>query len=657
VNDPPEITTDDVLIATEDEFYEVDYDAADIDTIQANLTWGFNSDAPWLKFNKTNGVLNGTPGNDDVGQFDVDISISDGEFVIHSPFKLNVTPVNDPPKIITQDIDFILVGEDYSVTYEATDVDNVPKELEWEFNSNAGPWLIRSEAVGWLHGTPKEADVGVYWVNVTVSDPDAAIDFHNFTLTVEMPPIINLNPQIKGENVLEIEAGKEYKATFTATDDRTAVVNLTWVLDSNASWLSFDAETGNLTGSPTVADIGVYNVTLNVSDGEGGFAERKFQITVTEPPVPENREPKLTEGTISPKSGDTETEFTFTVNYEDEDGDPPKSISVVIDGEAFEMELKDGDADDGTYEVKLKLEQGEHDYYFTAYDGKADALPGDDTPTAEANAESTPEIKKSEPTEKGGIGDWLWLIILLIIIIVVIILVAVLMRRKRSGAPPKEREPARDRRPPEEEEEDWDREDDRDREREPEPEEEDEEERAPAKDEEELEDWAVVDEDEETAVEAEEEPEDIEMEEAAAAPPKKGKMPGVVRHGKPRKTKWPAKGKMPKKGKKPKGESELEPGEDEFEVADEEIDEDLSVAEAAPGIPLLTKLDESATCNICLGAIKTGLSVVQCTCSKKYHEACAGRVGVCPTCDTDLTNPKVMEDDEITDDDLESLDD
>ena len=652
VNDPPEILTEDVTTATEDELYEVDYNAADIDTIQANLTWGFSSDAPWLKFNKTNGILNGTPSNDDVGRYSVNVSVSDGQLSDKHSFQIEVLPVNDPPKIITEDVELIIVGDEYSVTYEATDIDNLPKELIWTFDSNAGDWLIRSAQVAWLHGTPKEEDVGIYWINVTVRDIADGFDSHNFILTVEMPPIINLNPEIQGENLLEIEAGKKYHTTYTATDDRTSVVNLTWNLITNATWLSFDSETGNLTGTPTIAELGIYNVTLNVSDGEGGFTERNFQILVKKPIIPPNKEPKLTEGKMSPSSGDTDTTFTFTVHYTDEDGDAPKSIAVVIDGEAHEMVLKDGNASDGTYEYKTKLDKGKHDYYFTAYDGKADAVPGDDTPTAEANAKSTPEINKSEPAGKGGIGDWLWLIIILIIIIVVIILVAVLMRRKR-GAPSKEREPARDRRPLEDEEEDWyrEREEDEDRKREPEPEEE-EEEKAPAK-EDELEDWAVVDEDEEAA---EEKPDDLEMEEEAA-PPAKGKMPGVVRHGKPRKTKWPAKGKMPKKGKTPKAEAELEPEEDEFQVADEDMDEDLAVAEAAPAVPLLTKLNESATCNICLGAIKTGLSVVQCTCSKKYHEACAGRVGVCPTCDTDLTNPKVMEDDEITDDDLESLDD
>jgi hypothetical protein len=655
VNDPPMIITEDVTTAIEDLFYEVVYKADDIDTAQENLTWNYESDADWLNFNKTTAILNGTPGNDDVGQYTVNIIVSDGDLADNNPFTLNVTPVNDPPWITTDDVDKAIVDEEYSVYYEADDIDNKLEDFEWSFNSNTGDWLIWSGKIDWLHGTPLEADVGEYWINMSVKDPEGAFDSHNFTLTVEMPPIINLNPEIQGDNVLEIEAGKDYLATYTATDDRTALVNLTWVLDTNASWLTFDSETGNLSGTPTINDAGIYSVTLNVTDGEGGFAVRNFNIKVTkppEPPKPENKEPKLTEGSMSPESGDTDTEFTFEVHYSDEDGDPPKSIAVVIDGEEHKMTLKDGNASNGTYEVKLKLDEGDHDYYFKAYDGKADAVPADDTPTSTATAESTPNISEVEPTSKGGdIGDWLWLIILLIIIIIVIILVAVLMRRKRKGAPAEEYETEdEERRPPEEEDKE-----------------------SEAKDKGELEDWEVEDAEaeEDTDIETEPEVEEEEVDDAldfdmeaeagivgkgAAAPPAKGKAPGIVRRGKDKKRKWPEKGKAPK-GKKPKAEPEpeLEPEEEELE-ADEEMAEELAIAEATPNMPLLTKLDVSTTCNICLGAIKTGLAVVQCTCGKKYHEACASRVGACPTCDTDLTNPQAVEEEEITEDDLESID-
>ena len=46
---------------------------------------------------------------------------------------------------------------------------------------------------GWLNGTPLDADIGWYWVNVTVEDGSYNKDSHNFTLwvyPVNDPPII-----------------------------------------------------------------------------------------------------------------------------------------------------------------------------------------------------------------------------------------------------------------------------------------------------------------------------------------------------------------------------------------------------------------------------------------------------------------------------------
>jgi Cdc6-like AAA superfamily ATPase len=52
--------------------------------------------------------------------------------------------------------------------------------------------------------------------------------------------------------------------------------------------------------------------------------------------------------------------------------------------------------------------------------------------------------------------------------------------------------------------------------------------------------------------------------------------------------------------------------------------------------PKLVVLDESKTCNVCLGTIKTGLNVVVCRCGKYYHDSCADRVKFCPICDADF---------------------
>ena len=119
---------------------------------------------------------------------------------------------------------------------------------------------------------------------------------------------------------------------YNATDDRTPEPELKWSLRTNATWLSFHPGTTALSGKPTAADVGSYWVAITVDDGEGGMAGRNFTLTVYKPgegpgPGPsENNKPVLSNGKMTPTSGDTDTTFTFSIEYEDEDGDIPESI-------------------------------------------------------------------------------------------------------------------------------------------------------------------------------------------------------------------------------------------------------------------------------------------------------------------------------------------
>jgi chromosomal replication initiation ATPase DnaA len=124
-------------------------------------------------------------------------------------------------------------------------------------------------------------------------------------------------------------------------------------------------------------------------------------------------------------------------------------------------------------------------------------------------------------------------------------------------------------------------------------------------------------------------------------------------------------------------EIEFEEGEEEDETeevsSDAESEEmDIDLAEepeaddtAGPSIikpsqakkrkAKLVVLDESKTCNVCLGAIKTGLNVVVCRCGKYYHDSCADRVKLCPICDADFSDIENLVDDteiDLSDEDL-----
>ncbi len=95
----------------------------------------------------------------------------------------------------------------------------------------------------------------------------------------------------------------------------------------------------------------------------------------------------------------------------------------------------------------------------------------------------------------------------------------------------------------------------------------------------------------------------------------------------------PIKGKMPRKPEKV-----IEP---------ETIDTEHEYT------PQLVKLeDKSVTCNICLGAIKTGLMAIKCWCGKYYHESCGVRVGECPRCERKFKIEKLAD---LKDEEVEEL--
>jgi hypothetical protein len=106
-NDPPTITNLDVLECYEDQLYSVEYSAIDVDPTNDDFVWNVISDTTFLMMNPASGVLNGTPENSDVGEYFVNVTVSDknGGFNF-SNFILVVHNTNDPPIITNYVQDF-----------------------------------------------------------------------------------------------------------------------------------------------------------------------------------------------------------------------------------------------------------------------------------------------------------------------------------------------------------------------------------------------------------------------------------------------------------------------------------------------------------------------------------------------------------------------
>jgi hypothetical protein len=413
VNDPPKIVTEDITIAIEDELYQVNYQAIDVDDKPGELIWNMDTNAEWLMFNEFTSMISGTPMNSDVDDYWVNISVSDFEYIDSTNFTLTVENINDPPVISTSDRKLATIGVSYSIQYKAEDVDSLQSKLRWSVSTNANDWLSINPYTGWLNGTPNESNNDIkssYGVTVTVSDGDGGQDLQSFKLLINHYPVLNTSFNTIGY------AEALYSVTIHASDDRTPENDLNWSLYTNASWLHFNQSSRSLFGRPQKNEIGNYWVNIFVSDQEGGFVNYNFTLSVE---VPQNTEPELSQGKISPDSGNTKTEFTFSVYYYDKEGDKPDFIQVVIDGEVYDMRIRpDENASDGVYELSLKLPVGYHQYYFKANDRKLDAMAGDtSTPINDDTAALTPKV--TEPAQKEeAIGfNWMQLSIIFIIIL------------------------------------------------------------------------------------------------------------------------------------------------------------------------------------------------------------------------------------------------
>ena len=110
---------------TQEEYYQVSYEGIDIDPTGDSLEWAAQTDAEFLTFHSTSGDLIGTPTNDDVGEWSVEVSVTDerGGWA-WSNFTLRVLNVNEAPydARIMASGDYIK-GKDQQLNATASDPD------------------------------------------------------------------------------------------------------------------------------------------------------------------------------------------------------------------------------------------------------------------------------------------------------------------------------------------------------------------------------------------------------------------------------------------------------------------------------------------------------------------------------------------------------
>ncbi len=353
VNDDPVITTPDVTSANEDEPYSVAYEATDVDPTGDTLVWSLDTVAGWLTLDPDTGLLEGTPGNDDVGTHRVTVGVTDGRGGADATtFLLTVENVNDDPVIITTTLETATEDTEYHAYYHALDVDPTDDTLEWHLTTDAA-WL--SMEGNHLHGVPGNDDVGTHPVNVTVTDGRGGMASRVFDLRV-----LNVNdpPVISTDHVTEATEDEEYSVDYEAVDPDPTHDQMEWSQVTGATWLSIDGAWGVLSGTPSNDDVGTFAVTVRVVDGNGGVAEGTFLLTVADV----NDPPVITTEAITEATED----HAYLLPLEATDVDPMGDVLAwSLDTEASWLSLE-GEAltgvpdndDVGDHPVKVTVEDG-----------------------------------------------------------------------------------------------------------------------------------------------------------------------------------------------------------------------------------------------------------------------------------------------------------
>lgn len=266
----------------------------------------------WLAFDAGTGTLAGTPQADDVGTHSqIMISVTDGTDSAMLPaFNIDVVAaVNSPPTISGTPDDQVTAGQNYNFTPTALD----PEGATLTFSiQNMPGWATFDAGTGTLSGTPQMGDVGNFaGIIVAVSDGVNSASLPAFSIDVNA---MNSPPNISGTPNPQAVAGMNYSFAPTASDPDGDAISFS--VQNAPAWLTIDAATGVLSGTPQVGDIGdAANIIVSVSDGTLSNSLLPFTINVRAA-----NNPPVIVGTPDPQATVGQN-YSFVPNGSDPDGD------------------------------------------------------------------------------------------------------------------------------------------------------------------------------------------------------------------------------------------------------------------------------------------------------------------------------------------------
>ena len=284
----------------------------------------------WAAYNSTTHVLSGTPPVDNVGNFTIPVTVSDGRGGSLAA-SVTIAPVNPGPDAVddttiapnSNPIVVPLLAND-------TDPDGDPLTILGTPTVSAAQGTLAFDGTNWVF-TPAAGFVGNAIISYSIQDQDGGADeaFHTVTVTNAPPtpldppgtPYINpLNPN----NIIvpatdNFAVSIDLDACFTDANGDP----LTFTIGTLPSWVSYDPTTHVLSGTPPVDNAGNFTIPVTVADTRGGFLNASLTI------APVNPGPDARDDSTTTAYGKV-VAVELLANDTDPDGDPIMVVSASV---------------------------------------------------------------------------------------------------------------------------------------------------------------------------------------------------------------------------------------------------------------------------------------------------------------------------------------
>ena len=268
-------------------------DAEGDDILTRTAVSGYERLPQWLQYDADTRTLFGTPGNDDVGEFDVIVEGMDtlGASSLHS-FQVTVQNTNDAPEVglllanqrILEDAQFVYeLPADSFNDIDVGDILSLSASLP---SGDALPdWLSFDTQTRTFSGQPTNSDVGNIQVRVTATDLAGLSVDQVFALEVvntnDSPTVgVTIEAQQATEDTNFIYALPVGAFTDADITDRLSFTATLANGDALPTWLQLDALTGIFSGTPGNQDVGDLHVRVIATDPVGASASQTFELTV-----------------------------------------------------------------------------------------------------------------------------------------------------------------------------------------------------------------------------------------------------------------------------------------------------------------------------------------------------------------------------------------